>query len=167
MNFLKEELTFLDKQLHGNISNRFKFTLKELFRTKNSEELPLCKLCSNTLLDKVCYFCEEIKEQKFNKSLECRNINFTQAYEEGRKGKESMILCVDISGSMNCTYPSRYSKMNKEYVIRAIGKEKFDSLSKALKLKDILKNFDSIMMFLDMGESINDVILNFRGDSYR
>ena len=32
---------------------------------------------------------------------------------------------VDISGSMNITYPSTFQKINKEYVIRVIGVKNF------------------------------------------
>lgn len=39
-----------------------------------------------------------------------------------------MILMVDLSGSMNCTYPSIYEKINKEFIVRAIGTKNFEFL---------------------------------------
>ncbi len=39
---------------------------------------------------------------------------------------------VDLSGSMNITYPSRYPKVNKEYVIRALGSKTFEILRNAI-----------------------------------
>ena len=43
-----------------------------------------------------------------------------------------MIIMVDLSGSMNMTYPSRYEKMNSDYVIRAIGEKNYEVLRKAI-----------------------------------
>ena len=39
---------------------------------------------------------------------------------------------VDLSGSMNLTYPSRYKKINKEYVIRAIGNKNYEVIRNAI-----------------------------------
>ena len=43
-----------------------------------------------------------------------------------------MILMVDLSGSMNFTYPSKYKKLNKDFVIRAIGIKNFEVLKNAI-----------------------------------
>jgi hypothetical protein len=43
-----------------------------------------------------------------------------------------MIIMFDLSGSMNLTYPSRYKKMNKEFVIRAIGVKNYEVLKNAI-----------------------------------
>ncbi len=43
-----------------------------------------------------------------------------------------MILCVDMSGSMNCSYPTRYQKINKDYVVRAFGLKDFNTLASIL-----------------------------------
>jgi hypothetical protein len=45
---------------------------------------------------------------------------------------ECMIIMVDLSGSMNITYPSKYQKLNKEYVMRAIGVKNFELLRNAI-----------------------------------
>jgi hypothetical protein len=43
-----------------------------------------------------------------------------------------MIIMVDLSGSMNLSYPSRYRKLNKDYIIRAIGSKNFEVLNNAI-----------------------------------
>ena len=43
-----------------------------------------------------------------------------------------MIVMVDLSGSMNLTYPSRYRKLNADYVIRAIGNKNYEVLRNAI-----------------------------------
>lgn len=40
-----------------------------------------------------------------------------------------MILCIDMSGSMECSYPSKYKKINKDYVIRSLGQKNFNTIS--------------------------------------
>lgn len=51
---------------------------------------------------------------------------------------------VDLSGSMNITYPSRYRKLNKDFVVRAIGNKNFEILSTAIGEEEVIKNFKSI-----------------------
>lgn len=55
---------------------------------------------------------------------------------------------VDLSGSMNITYPSRYRKINKEYVIRAIGNKNFEILRNAIGEDEVLRNYKTISMLL-------------------
>ncbi len=43
-----------------------------------------------------------------------------------------MIIMVDLSGSMNITYPSRYRKLNKDFIIRAIGAKNYEVLKNAI-----------------------------------
>lgn len=43
-----------------------------------------------------------------------------------------MILCIDMSGSMNCSYPTRYQKINKDFVIRALGQKNYNTLASIL-----------------------------------
>ena len=59
-----------------------------------------------------------------------------------------MIIMVDLSGSMNMTYPSRYEKMNSDYVIRAIGEKSYEVLRNAIEEKEVCKNFPAIQMLL-------------------
>lgn len=59
-----------------------------------------------------------------------------------------MIIMVDLSGSMNITYPSRYRKINKEYVIRAIGNKNFEILKNAIGEDEVLRNYKTISMLL-------------------
>lgn len=59
-----------------------------------------------------------------------------------------MIIMVDLSGSMNITYPSRYRKINKEYVIRAIGNKNFEILRNAIGEDEVLRNYKTISMLL-------------------
>ena len=35
--------------------------------------------------------------------------------------EDSMILCIDLSGSMSCTYRSKYRKVNEDFVCRILG----------------------------------------------
>ena len=62
-----------------------------------------------------------------------------------------MIIMVDLSGSMNLTYPSRYKKINKEYIIRVIGEKIFEILRKAIGEDEVCRNFKSIQMLLETG----------------
>lgn len=59
-----------------------------------------------------------------------------------------MIVMVDLSGSMNITYPSRYPKINKEYAIRSLGSKTYEILHNAIGEKEVLANFKSIEMLL-------------------
>jgi len=43
-----------------------------------------------------------------------------------------MIIMVDLSGSMNITYPSRYRKLNKDFIIRAVGIKNYEILKNAI-----------------------------------
>ena len=54
----------------------------------------------------------------------CQRVTKTE-----KKSCESMILCVDMSGSMNCSYPTKYKKINKDYVIRALGLKNFTTIA--------------------------------------
>lgn len=58
---------------------------------------------------------------------------------------------IDISGSMNCSYPSKYKKINKEFVIRVIGQANFDFLKNALGEAEVIKNFKGIELLIDNG----------------
>ena len=40
-----------------------------------------------------------------------------------------MILCIDLSGSMNCSYPTKYKKINKDYVVRALGLKNYTTMA--------------------------------------
>ena len=62
-----------------------------------------------------------------------------------------MILCVDMSGSMNLSYPSKYKKINKDFVIRSIGLKEFDILKSAIGQEQVIKNFKSIEMLINSG----------------
>ncbi len=55
-----------------------------------------------------------------------------------------MILMVDLSGSMNCTYPSHYPKINKDYAVRALGARNYEVLKAAIGEEEILRNFKGI-----------------------
>lgn len=55
-----------------------------------------------------------------------------------------MILMVDLSGSMNYTYPSRYRKVNKDYAIRAIGLKNFEYLKNTIGDYEVIKNIKAI-----------------------
>lgn len=43
-----------------------------------------------------------------------------------------MILLVDLSGSMSCTYKSEYKKINKEFVSRILGEKNYEFLVKKI-----------------------------------
>ena len=57
---------------------------------------------------------------------------------------ESLILCIDLSGSMNLSYESNYVKENEDYVARIIGKQNFEYLKKKLGEKKVLKDYKMI-----------------------
>lgn len=60
-----------------------------------------------------------------------------------------MILMVDLSGSMNITYPSNYRKLNKDYVKRTIGAQRYEILKNAIGEDEVVKNFKTIQTLLD------------------
>lgn len=61
-----------------------------------------------------------------------------------KKSCESMILCVDMSGSMNCSYPTKYKKINKDYVVRALGLKNFTTIAGIISEAEVIKNFKGI-----------------------
>jgi hypothetical protein len=96
-----------------------------------------------------------------------KNWTATRECENEDKSVECMILMVDLSGSMNCTYPSKYKKINKDYVIRAIGPKDFDVLRAAIGEEEVVRNFKGIETLLGSGESIRDVALTFKEELQR
>lgn len=80
---------------------------------------------------------------------------------------ECMILMVDLSGSMNCTYPSKYKKLNKDFVMRAIGPKNFEILKNAIGEEETIKNFKGIYTLLESGESIRDIAWTFKEELNR
>ena len=75
---------------------------------------------------------------------------------------ECMILMVDLSGSMNITYPSTYEKINRNFVERTIGPKNYEVLRKAIGDDYICRNFKAIQTLLECGESIRDIAISFR-----
>lgn len=75
---------------------------------------------------------------------------------------ECMIVMVDLSGSMNLTYPSRYRKLNADYVIRAIGNKNYEVLRNAIGEQQVCKNFKTIEMLLESGESVRDIAFSMK-----
>lgn len=75
---------------------------------------------------------------------------------------ECMILMVDLSGSMNCSYPSRYKKLNKDFVIRAIGAKNFEILKNSIGEEEVVRNFKGIETLLESGESARDIAWTFK-----
>ena len=73
-----------------------------------------------------------------------------------------MIIMVDLSGSMNITYPSRYRKLNKDFIIRAIGMKNYEILKNAIGEEQVVKNFKGIQTLMDSGESIRDIAYSFK-----
>jgi len=69
---------------------------------------------------------------------------------------------VDLSGSMNCTYPSKYKKTNREYVIRAIGLKNYEAIKNAIGEEEVIKNFKGIQTLIESGESIRDIAMTFK-----
>ncbi len=55
-----------------------------------------------------------------------------------------MILCVDLSGSMNCSYQTKYQKINKEFVIRALGMKDFNTIAAIISEAETIRNFKGI-----------------------
>lgn len=62
-----------------------------------------------------------------------------------------MILCVDMSGSMNCSYATKYKKINKEYVIRALGLKNFTMIAGIITQAEVIKNFKGIEVLYQSG----------------
>lgn len=69
---------------------------------------------------------------------------------------------VDLSGSMNCSYPSRYKKLNKDFVIRAIGAKNFEILKNSIGEEEVVRNFKGIETLLESGESARDIAWTFK-----
>ena len=78
-----------------------------------------------------------------------------------------MILCIDLSGSMNISYSSTFEKVNEDFVIRVIGKENFDFLKKRLGAEKVLKNYKIIEDLLNEGESPRNILEMYKEDEHR
>lgn len=50
---------------------------------------------------------------------------------------------------MNITYPSNYRKLNKDYVKRTIGAQRYEILKNAIGEDEVVKNFKTIQTLLD------------------
>jgi len=73
-----------------------------------------------------------------------------------------MILCIDMSGSMNCSYPTKYKKVNKDYVIRSLGIKNFNMIAGIITEAEVIKNFKGIEVLCQSGESIRDIAYTFK-----
>jgi hypothetical protein len=92
--------------------------------------VPICEDCGAVLACKECLYCgvgyEEINENAV------KNISSALYCKKEEHTVECVILMIDLSGSMNCTYPSRYKKINKDFVARALGTKNFEVLKSAI-----------------------------------
>lgn len=77
--------------------------------------------------------------------------------EESDKMEQSMILCIDLSGSMCCSYQSKYKKVNEDLVKRVLGEKNFDYLKKKIGIDKVMKNYLDYSMFLNEGESARNI----------
>jgi hypothetical protein len=138
--------------LKGGISNSFKFTIKDLYkkeahRVSADVDMLDCLECGVFLSASRCLYCGADSEEKIDQNS-IKNWTVQIECEKEEESVECMILMVDLSGSMNCTYPSRYRKLNKEFVVRAIGAKNFDILRNAIGEEEIIKNFKGIETLL-------------------
>lgn len=62
-----------------------------------------------------------------------------------------MILCIDLSGSMNCSYPTKYKKINKDFVIRSLGLKNFTTIANIIGEAEVVKNFKGIEVLFQSG----------------
>lgn len=69
-----------------------------------------------------------------------------------------MILCIDLSGSMTVSYPSKYKKVNEQLVCRILGEKNFEFFKKRLSLEKVLANYSFYAMLLDQGESAKSIV---------
>ena len=76
--------------------------------------------------------------------------------------QECVILCVDLSGSMNITYPSKYKKINEELVARILGQKNFEELKKKIGKETVIKNYINFKTLLDVGESVKSIVMNYQ-----
>jgi len=141
-------------EVKGFISNTFSFTIKDLYKKgehdiQSDNEMIDCEYCGVYLVGPKCLWCGEPSEDKVPEL--CRNWKWSRPAEEEETSVECMIIMVDLSGSMNLTYPSRYKKINKDYVVRVIGSKNFEILRKAIGEEEVCKNFKSIEMLLETG----------------
>jgi hypothetical protein len=56
-----------------------------------------------------------------------------------------------MSGSMECSYPSKYKKINKDYVIRSLGQKNFNLISSIITEDEVTKHFKGIEDLYKMG----------------
>lgn len=61
-----------------------------------------------------------------------------------------MMLCVDLSGSMCISYPTKYKKVNKQFVSKIIGADNFAQLSKLGEDK-VIANYQIFQTLLAQG----------------
>lgn len=83
-----------------------------------------CEYCGVYLTGGTCLWCAKDNEDGVKEHF-VKNWTVFRATEEEELSVECMIIMVDLSGSMNITYSSRYKKLNKDFVIRVIGNKNY------------------------------------------
>jgi hypothetical protein len=153
-------------EVKGNISNTFHFTIKDLYkkdahRITSDIDMLDCEHCGVILTAECCLYCAHENKDGI-KEAPVKNWNFQRPCEMEEKSVECMIIMVDLSGSMNLTYPSKYRKTNRDYVVRAIGSQNFEVLRKAIGEEEVIKNYKSVETLLQSGETVRDIAFSLR-----
>ncbi len=106
-----------------------------------------CEYCGVFLTGEKCLYCGKENQDGVKENF-VKNWTVQRPTEQEELSVECMIIMVDLSGSMNITYPSLYRKLNKEYVIRAIGLKQYEIIRNAIGEEETLKNYKTICMLL-------------------
>ena len=112
MNFSREGREYMLDELKGHISNSFKFTIKDLYKREAHKltggvYMLDCLDCGMYLSNTQCLFCGTDHEEDID-GVVVKNMSTQRPTDVEEKSVECMILMVDLSGSMNITYPSTY-----------------------------------------------------------
>ena len=97
-----------------------------------------------------CLFCGNESEYE-NKDMGIKNFICQKINKTEIKTYESMILCIDLSGSMNCSYQTKHKKINKDYVSRALGLKNFTTIANIIGQAEVIKNFKGIEVLFQSG----------------
>lgn len=171
MNFSREGRTYTVDELKGTISNNFTFSIKDLYK-REAHRITAgvymldCLDCGMYLSCDDCLFCGSLYDEGIDGKV-VKNQTTQRPCDVEEKSVECMILMVDLSGSMNFTYPSVYRKLNATYMERSIGAKNYEVLRRAIGEDEIIRNFKSIETLLESGESVRDIALSFREELER
>lgn len=152
MNFSKQPKKYFLEELKGNITNNFNFSIKSLHQnlTQLEKRPQMCAECKLPLTASICGVCKV--DNKFPEETQfSQKFVYKESVSEDQNMEDSMILCIDLSGSMSCTYRSKYKKVNEDFVCRILGQKNFQFMKRKIGLEKLMNNYSVYQMLLSEG----------------